>query len=233
MASPSWPSWRRSSGPPSHPDQCSPRAQRRPSSSHPRRRWCPRWWSRTRRRPSHRRGGPAGSLSHQSAGMVTGDGRLVLSGGQTGGSVRSVRTHRRSDRCGPWRANGSGPRWRRPKRPAGLGRAPTRRSPTPKDREQFGRVVGSFQAIEHHCANMLVDCQRAATLHLGTLSAWELRVLNAPNYRLRGGTFRVFAKLNSPKTVKSEATATRPSPALPAAPSAPPATKLSPRHASA
>lgn len=60
---------------------------------------------------------------------------------------------------------------------------------------------------------MLVDCQPAATLHLGTLSAWELRVLSDPNYRLREGTFRVFAKLNSPKTVKSEATATRPSPA--------------------
>ncbi|RJQ86924.1 MAG: acyl-CoA dehydrogenase [Desulfobacteraceae bacterium] len=28
-----------------------------------------------------------------------------------------------------------------------------------KKREQFGRLIGSFQAIQHHCANMLVDLQ--------------------------------------------------------------------------
>ena len=26
-----------------------------------------------------------------------------------------------------------------------------------KKREQFGQVIGSFQAVQHHCANMLID----------------------------------------------------------------------------
>ncbi len=28
-----------------------------------------------------------------------------------------------------------------------------------KDRMQFGRVIGSFQAVQHHCANMLIDLE--------------------------------------------------------------------------
>ncbi len=34
-------------------------------------------------------------------------------------------------------------------------------------REQFGRVIGSFQAVKHHCANMLVDAELAAAV------AWD------------------------------------------------------------
>jgi len=34
-------------------------------------------------------------------------------------------------------------------------------------REQFGRTIGSFQAVKHHCANMLVD------LELAVASAWD------------------------------------------------------------
>ena len=34
-------------------------------------------------------------------------------------------------------------------------------------REQFGRVIGSFQAVKHHCANMLVDSELAAAV------AWD------------------------------------------------------------
>jgi len=34
-------------------------------------------------------------------------------------------------------------------------------------REQFGRTIGSFQAVKHHCANMLVD------LELSVASAWD------------------------------------------------------------
>ena len=30
-------------------------------------------------------------------------------------------------------------------------------------REQFGRPIGSFQAIKHHCANMLVDTELAVS----------------------------------------------------------------------
>ena len=28
-----------------------------------------------------------------------------------------------------------------------------------KEREQFGRAIGSFQAVKHHCANMLIDVE--------------------------------------------------------------------------
>jgi alkylation response protein AidB-like acyl-CoA dehydrogenase len=33
-----------------------------------------------------------------------------------------------------------------------------------KDRRQFGRPIGSFQAIKHHCANMLVDIEGMRSL---------------------------------------------------------------------
>jgi alkylation response protein AidB-like acyl-CoA dehydrogenase len=35
------------------------------------------------------------------------------------------------------------------------------------DREQFGRPIGSFQAVKHHCANMLVDTE------LATAATWD------------------------------------------------------------
>ena len=28
-----------------------------------------------------------------------------------------------------------------------------------KEREQFGQLIGSFQAVQHHCANMLIDME--------------------------------------------------------------------------
>ncbi|MCU1374806.1 MAG: fadE, partial [Actinomycetia bacterium] len=36
-----------------------------------------------------------------------------------------------------------------------------------KARSQFGRTIGTFQAIKHHCANMLVDAERA------TAAVWD------------------------------------------------------------
>lgn len=36
-----------------------------------------------------------------------------------------------------------------------------------KEREQFGRVIGSFQAVKHHCANMLVASE------LATAATWD------------------------------------------------------------
>jgi|CXWK01.1.fsa_nt_gi alkylation response protein AidB-like acyl-CoA dehydrogenase len=33
-----------------------------------------------------------------------------------------------------------------------------------KVREQFGRTIGSFQAVKHHCANMLVDAELSAAV---------------------------------------------------------------------
>lgn len=41
-----------------------------------------------------------------------------------------------------------------------------------KEREQFGRPIGSFQAIQHHCANMLIDVETAK--YLIYEAAWEL-----------------------------------------------------------
>ena len=39
-----------------------------------------------------------------------------------------------------------------------------------KRRQAFGRPVGSFQAIQHHCANMLADVESAR--HLTRQAAW-------------------------------------------------------------
>lgn len=36
-----------------------------------------------------------------------------------------------------------------------------------KVREQFGRVIGTFQAVKHHCANMRVEAEQA------TAAAWD------------------------------------------------------------
>ncbi|MDT7776080.1 MAG: hypothetical protein QOC67_5004, partial [Pseudonocardiales bacterium] len=36
-----------------------------------------------------------------------------------------------------------------------------------KEREQFGRTIGTFQAVKHHCANLLVDAALAAA------AAWD------------------------------------------------------------
>jgi alkylation response protein AidB-like acyl-CoA dehydrogenase len=48
-----------------------------------------------------------------------------------------------------------------------------------KQREQFGRVIGMFQAVKHHCANMLVASERA------TAAVWDAA-------RAAGGTFDQF-----------------------------------------
>lgn len=39
-----------------------------------------------------------------------------------------------------------------------------------KSREQFGRAIGSFQAVKHHCANMHIDVEIARSL-LGVVAA--------------------------------------------------------------
>lgn len=58
---------------------------------------------------------------------------------------------------------------------AGVSRACTdMASEYAKVRVQFGRVIGSFMAVKHHCANMLVQT------HLATAAAWDgLRAANA------------------------------------------------------
>ena len=57
---------------------------------------------------------------------------------------------------------------------AGMARACTNMATEyAKVRVQFGRVIGSFMAVKHHCANMLVQTQ------LATAAAWDgLRVAN-------------------------------------------------------
>ena len=39
-----------------------------------------------------------------------------------------------------------------------------------KQRQAFGRPIGSFQAVQHHCANMLADVESAR--HLMQQAAW-------------------------------------------------------------
>ena len=41
-----------------------------------------------------------------------------------------------------------------------------------KTRVQFGRPVGSFQAVQHHCANMAVDVESAR--YISYQAAWKL-----------------------------------------------------------
>jgi alkylation response protein AidB-like acyl-CoA dehydrogenase len=41
-----------------------------------------------------------------------------------------------------------------------------------KEREQFGRPIGSFQAVQHHCANMVVDVEGARVLTFQ--AAWRI-----------------------------------------------------------
>jgi alkylation response protein AidB-like acyl-CoA dehydrogenase len=41
-----------------------------------------------------------------------------------------------------------------------------------KEREQFGRPIGSFQAVQHHCSNMLMDIE--GSRHITYKAAWML-----------------------------------------------------------
>ena len=41
-----------------------------------------------------------------------------------------------------------------------------------KDREQFGKPIGSFQAIQHHCANILIDVE--GSKNITAQAAWRL-----------------------------------------------------------
>jgi len=41
-----------------------------------------------------------------------------------------------------------------------------------KEREQFGRPIGSFQAVQHHCANMLMDIE--GSRYITCKAAWML-----------------------------------------------------------
>ena len=55
----------------------------------------------------------------------------------------------------------------RPRPPASPASAPSRRPSTPRQREQFGRPIAMFQAVKHHCANMLVATE------LATAAVWD------------------------------------------------------------
>ncbi|MFF1732187.1 acyl-CoA dehydrogenase [Streptomyces sp. NPDC058247] len=46
-------------------------------------------------------------------------------------------------------------------------------------RQQFGRPIGSFQAIKHHCANMLVDAELAAAAAWGAVGCDASRSVRA------------------------------------------------------
>ena len=54
-----------------------------------------------------------------------------------------------------------------PRRRVARRSASTRRRAYAKDRIQFGRPIGMFQAVKHHCANMLVAAE------LATAAVWD------------------------------------------------------------
>ena len=58
-----------------------------------------------------------------------------------------------------------------------------------KEREQFGRPIGSFQAVKHRCADMLVDVEgmRSAVYH----AAWALGA-DDPEARVAAATAKVW-----------------------------------------
>lgn len=58
-----------------------------------------------------------------------------------------------------------------------------------KEREQFGRPIGSFQAVKHRCADMLVDVEgmRSAVYH----AAWALGA-GDPDARVAAATAKVW-----------------------------------------
>jgi alkylation response protein AidB-like acyl-CoA dehydrogenase len=41
-----------------------------------------------------------------------------------------------------------------------------------KEREQFNRPIGSFQAVQHHCANMIIDLD--SSRYITNLAAWRI-----------------------------------------------------------
>jgi alkylation response protein AidB-like acyl-CoA dehydrogenase len=56
-------------------------------------------------------------------------------------------------------------------------------------RKQFGQPIGSFQAVKHQCADMLVDLENA---HTATYyAAWALAA-DAPDARLAASTAKAF-----------------------------------------
>jgi alkylation response protein AidB-like acyl-CoA dehydrogenase len=146
--------------------------------------------------------GLGGSLVADADGTVTGDGGLVLSGGQADVMLLRVGddmalVERNADGLTATTRDGLDPTRRlaavecskvRPvaivagaavvatrvgatlaaAEAAGGARACTEMAVAyAKQREQFGRVIGSFQAVKHHCANMLVDTELAAAV------AWD------------------------------------------------------------
>ena len=52
-----------------------------------------------------------------------------------------------------------------------------------KEREQFGRAIGSFQAVQHHCANMLIELE--GSRYITYKVAWMLS-RNMPMYKAGG-----------------------------------------------
>jgi alkylation response protein AidB-like acyl-CoA dehydrogenase len=68
-----------------------------------------------------------------------------------------------------------------------------------KERQQFGRPIGSFQAVQHHCANMLIGIE--GSRYLTCKAAWMLKE-NIPCEKLAaaakawtGDTYRQVARL--------------------------------------
>ncbi len=70
-----------------------------------------------------------------------------------------------------------------------------------KEREQFGRPIGSFQAVKHLCADMLVRCEVArAAVHAAAVTIDQPDVGDAPRAAAGAGLLAVEAAIANGKT---------------------------------
>jgi alkylation response protein AidB-like acyl-CoA dehydrogenase len=72
-----------------------------------------------------------------------------------------------------------------------------------RTREQFGRKIGSFQAIKHRCADMFVDAQAARVLARAAAAAQAARAGGEAQASVAASTAKAFCSTAYQRTVRS------------------------------